>query len=143
MTGVEKLVLKRSNLFLVANRLGDVSPAGARNLVAFVKGVIADSGAEVKLDWHGHMDRGLGLSSALSAMEAGVNRLHGTALGLGERVGNTSLDMIIVNLKLMGLWERDLSRLTDYVEWVSRWTGASIPAAAPAWPGLGATRPPL
>ncbi len=111
----------------IADTVGFITPVGARNLVRYVKGIIADSGAEVKLDWHGHMDRGLGLSSALSAMEAGADRIHGTALGLGERVGNTPLDMILVNLRLMGLWEKDLSLLTEYVEWVSRWTGAAIP----------------
>ncbi|MGC3996172.1 MAG: glycogen debranching N-terminal domain-containing protein [Anaeromyxobacter sp.] len=35
-TGVDKLVLKRGNLFLVANRLGDVAPAGARDLGLFL-----------------------------------------------------------------------------------------------------------
>ncbi len=35
-TGVDKLVLKRGNLFLVANRLGDVSPSGSRDLGLFL-----------------------------------------------------------------------------------------------------------
>ena len=35
-TGVDKLVLKRGNLFLVANRVGDVTPSGARDLGLFL-----------------------------------------------------------------------------------------------------------
>ncbi len=117
----------------VADTVGFCTPSGARNVVAFLKGVIAETAAEVKLDWHGHMDRGLGLATALAAMEAGADRLHGSAMGLGERVGNTPLDLILVNLKLQGLWEGDLSRLPDYVEWVARWAGVPIPLNYPVF----------
>jgi len=111
----------------IADTVGYATPAAAKNLVCFIKGVIGESGAEVKLDWHGHMDRGLGLPSSLAALDAGADRLHGCALGLGERVGNTPLDLLLVNLKLMGRWSGDLTPLTDYVEWVTRWTGVPIP----------------
>jgi 2-isopropylmalate synthase len=73
------------------------------------------------------MDRGLGLITALAAFDAGADRLHGCALGLGERVGNTPLDLLLVNLRLMGRWSGDLTPLTDYVDWVTRWTGVPIP----------------
>jgi 2-isopropylmalate synthase len=89
--------------------------------------VIAGTGEDVKIDWHGHMDRGLGVSSTLAACEAGADRLHGSALGLGERVGNAPLDLIMVNLKMMGWLDADLSALTEYVEWVARWTGVPVP----------------
>ncbi len=117
----------------VADTVGFCTPAGARRLVAFLKDVIAKTGAQAKLDWHGHMDRGLGLATALAAMDAGADRLHGSALGLGERVGNTPLDLIMVNLKLQGLWEGDLSRLPEYVEWVARWAGVPIPIDYPVF----------
>ncbi len=111
----------------IADTVGFAAPWGARRLVRFVKSVIAGTGAEVKVDWHGHQDRGMGLISALAALRAGADRIHGSALGLGERVGNTSLDLVIVNLKLMGLWDKDVSAISEYVEWVSRWAGVSIP----------------
>lgn len=111
----------------IADTVGCATPAVARNLVAFVRALMAESGREVKLDWHGHNDRGLGLMTALVALEAGVDRLHGSALGLGERVGNTPLDLLLVNLKLMGRWPGDLAPLSDYVEWTARWTGVQIP----------------
>jgi len=111
----------------LADTVGFVTPSGARRLVAFIKEVIAATGAEVGIDWHGHMDRGLGLASSLAALEAGADRIHGSALGIGERVGNTPLDLLLVNLKLMGRWPRDVRRLPDYVEWVARYAGVTIP----------------
>jgi 2-isopropylmalate synthase len=111
----------------IADTVGFATPEGARRIVTFLRQVIAETGEDVKIDWHGHMDRGLAVSATLAAMEAGADRLHGSALGIGERVGNTPLDLIIVNLKMMGRLERDLTPLKDYVEWVARWAGVPIP----------------
>jgi 2-isopropylmalate synthase len=111
----------------LADTVGCATPDGARRLVSFISGVIASTGAKVGIDWHGHMDRGLGISSALAAFDAGASRLHGSAMGLGERVGNTPLDLLLINLRLMGLWEGELAPLSEYVEWVARWTGVPIP----------------
>jgi 2-isopropylmalate synthase len=87
----------------------------------------------VRIDWHGHSDRGLGVANSLAAAEAGADCIHGCALGIGERVGNTPLDQVIVNLKLMGAIDRDLSRLGEYCEAVSRATGIAIPANYPVF----------
>jgi 2-isopropylmalate synthase len=96
-----------------------------------VKGLVAASGADVKLDWHGHNDRGLAVPNALAALEAGVHRLHACGLGVGERVGNTSMDLLLLNLKLMGWFEHDLSRLVEYVRKVSGSTKVAIPVNYP------------
>lgn len=37
----------------------------------------------------------------------------------GERVGNTPLEQLLVNLKLLGIRNDDLSRLSEYVRLVS------------------------
>ncbi len=110
-----------------ADTVGHASPQGAERLLAFLRSLAGESGEKVAVDWHGHMDRGLGLACTLEAWRAGADRLHGSALGLGERVGNAPLDLVILNLKLMGGWPRDVARLTDYVAWTSRWTGIPIP----------------
>jgi 2-isopropylmalate synthase len=69
-------------------------------------------GVSVGIDWHGHNDRGLGVTNTIHALEYGADRAHGTVLGLGERVGNASLDQVLVNLKLLGeLPGHDLSKL--------------------------------
>ncbi|HEX9109079.1 MAG TPA: LeuA family protein [Longimicrobiales bacterium] len=120
----------------IADTVGHATPSGARALVRFVlEEIVGPSGRYVKVDWHGHRDRGLGLANTLAAMEAGAQRLHGTALGIGERVGNTEMDLLLVNLALLGLHSDDLSRLGEYCQAVSEATGVSIP---PNMPVVGA-----
>ncbi len=119
-----------------SDTVGHATPEGVRNLLGFLKQeVIEPSGEAVKLDYHGHNDRGLGLINALAAT-ASADRVHGCALGIGERVGNTSMDQLLVNLHLWGLLgDRDLTPLTEYVELVSRHCGVPIP---PNYPAMGA-----
>jgi len=106
----------------LCDTVGAAVPVGTRNLVAWVKSLLAELGAgeTVGIDWHGHRDRGLGLANTLAAIEAGATRVHATALGIGERVGNTPMEQILVNLKLLGIRDDDLSCLTEYVETVAR-----------------------
>jgi 2-isopropylmalate synthase len=115
----------------LADTVGHATPEGVWNLVTFMRDLVKQSGAEVKVDWHGHNDRGLGLINALTAAYAGADRVHGTALGIGERVGNTSIDQLLVNLKLLGWIDSDLSRLGEYCDFVSAVTGVPIPANYP------------
>ena len=99
----------------LADTVGHATPDGVRALVRFViEEIVEPSGEDVGVDWHGHRDRGLGLANALAAIEAGATRIHGTALGIGERVGNVEMDLLLVNLKLLGLHEADLTRLPEY-----------------------------
>lgn len=92
----------------VCDTCGHVTPHGVHELLTFViNDVVKPTGKNVLVNWHGHSDRGLGLMNALAAVEAGADIVHGTALGLGERVGNTQLDQLLVNLKLMGLIKND------------------------------------
>src|SRR5690606_34988012 len=107
------------------------TPDGVRALIAFTKEVIAESGADVKIDWHGHNDRGLALINALVALEAGADRIHGTAAGIGERVGNTPIDQVLVNLKLDGVIDRDLRKLVEFGRRVAKATGVEITANCP------------
>ena len=112
----------------LADTVGHATPNGVRRLVRFVKNeIVGPSGVDVKIDWHGHRDRGLGIANAFAAIEEGVDRVHGTALGIGERVGNTEMDVLLVNLQLFGLHDGDLSRLSEYCETVARATGVEIP----------------
>src|SRR6266568_3825766 len=97
----------------LADTVGHATPAGVKALVEFVKREIVKQN-RVKVDWHGHRDRGLGLINCLAAIEAGVDRVHGTALGVGERVGNAEMDLLIVNLKLLGAHAHDISKLPEY-----------------------------
>jgi 2-isopropylmalate synthase len=99
----------------VADTVGHSTPDGVRNLMTFTRQIVKKSGAAVGIDWHGHNDRGLALENALWALEFGADRVHGTALGIGERVGNAAMELILLNLKLLGLLDdQDLTRLVDY-----------------------------
>src|SRR5499427_10569886 len=117
----------------VCDTVGHATPEGTRALIAYVKSVVAEMrlDAEIKVDWHGHQDRGLGVINAIAAFEAGADRLHGTALGIGERVGNTPLDQLLVNLHLLGYIDRDLSNLMRYCKTASEATGVPIPITYP------------
>lgn len=110
----------------VADTVGHATPAGARAAVRFVREVVAATGEQVKVDWHGHRDRGLDIANALAAIEAGAARIHGTALGVGERVGNTPMDLVLVNLHLLGWSRRDLTHLARYCHAVSEATGIPL-----------------
>jgi 2-isopropylmalate synthase len=98
-----------------------------------VKKIIEEQGGGVRLDWHGHQDRGLGVINSIAAIEAGADQVHGSALGIGERVGNTPMDQLLVNLKLMGWIDNDLSSLRQYCEVAADACGWSIPLNYPVF----------
>ncbi len=111
---------------------GAATPEAVFNLVCWVKELLNTIGsAQIGIDWHGHRDRGLDLSNTLAAIEAGASRVHGTALGIGERVGNTSIEQLLVNLKLLGVRNDDLTRLPEYVQLVSQVTQVPIGVNTP------------
>jgi 2-isopropylmalate synthase len=110
---------------------GAAVPQGVWNLVSWVKALVQELGVDIGIDWHGHRDRGLDLANSLAAAEAGATRVHGTALGVGERVGNTPVEQLLVNMKLLGMRDDDLSRLPEYVQVVSDATGVPMPINMP------------
>jgi 2-isopropylmalate synthase len=118
----------------LCDTVGHATPTGAANLVRFAQQIVLESGADVELDWHGHSDRGLAVINTIAAIRAGATRVHGCAIGIGERVGNTPMDQLLVNLKLLGWIENDLTALPDYCETVSRTTGVPLP---PNYPVVG------
>ena len=115
----------------IADTVGHSTPHGAAAVVRFIASVVEECGGGVGIDWHGHRDRDFGVINTLAALDAGATRLHGTAIGIGERVGNTPMDLLLLNLVLMGFIERDLSALVEYCETVSAATGVPIPANYP------------
>jgi 2-isopropylmalate synthase len=116
----------------LADTVGHATPDGVRNLLAFTRDLVEEAGAPVGIDWHGHNDRGLALENALWALEFGADRVHGTALGVGERVGNAPMELILLNLKLLGLLEeQDLTKLVDYCEAAARALEWDVPINYP------------
>jgi 2-isopropylmalate synthase len=120
---------------VVCDTAGHATPMGTVALMHFIiEEVVKPSGEPIRVDWHGHCDRGLAIANAMAALVAGAHCVHATALGIGERVGNTQMDQMLVNLKLMGIqpWaDQDLTKLKDYCQAVSRATGVPIPMNYP------------
>jgi 2-isopropylmalate synthase len=120
---------------VLCDTVGHATPRGTYNLVKFVRDeVVKPSGEKIRVDWHGHNDRGLAVANSLAAISAGADQVHAAALALGERVGNTPMELMLVNLKLLGLIDHDLSKLKQYSEAVSKSTHTPIP---PNYPVVG------
>lgn len=117
----------------VCDTCGHATPTGVRRLLKFVREIADEKGVDVGIDWHGHRDRGFGLINALVAIEAGATRIHGSALGVGERAGNTEMDLLLVNLGIVGWIDRDLTALGEYVQKASDAIGIPFPANYPVF----------
>ena len=124
-----------AHTIVLCDTAGHATPMGTVALVKFVlEEVVKPTGQKIRVEWHGHCDRGLATANSMAALVAGADCVHATALGIGERVGNTQMDQMLVNLKLMGIapWDRqDLTKLKQYCEAVSEATGVPIPANYP------------
>jgi 2-isopropylmalate synthase len=120
---------------VICDTCGHVTPSGTHALIKFiVEEVVKPSGEKVRIDWHGHSDRGLAVANSFAAYAAGADCVHASAMGIGERVGNTQMDQMLVNLKLSGAepWcDQDLTKLREYCETVSRATCVPIPVNYP------------
>jgi len=119
----------------VCDTVGHATPIGVRHLLKYVRQVVADTKTKVGIDWHGHSDRGLSIPNSMMAIATGADRIHATALGVGERCGNTPMDQLLVNLRLEGIIDTDLTPLDDYVTTFSRAAGVPIPINYPVMGG--------
>jgi len=124
-----------ASAIVLCDTVGHATPQGAYNLIKFAADeIVQPSGQNIRIDWHGHNDRGLAVANSLAAVAAGAHQIHGAANSLGERVGNTPMELMLVNLRLMGLIDRDLSCLKEYCEKVAVATRTTIP---PNYPVIG------
>jgi isopropylmalate/homocitrate/citramalate synthase len=120
---------------VLCDTVGHATPMGAYNLVKFVReNVVLPLGETIRVDWHGHCDRGLAVANSFAAIAAGANQIQTATNSLGERVGNTPTELMLVNMRLLGMIDRDLSMLKEYCEKVARATHTSIP---PNYPVVG------
>ena len=115
---------------------GHVTP-NVRTTLRFVQDeVIPDAGfkrRDIEVNWHGHQDRGLGVANNISAYYAGADVIHGTALGVGERAGNAPIDQTLVNLKLMGAIDNDLTSLNEYMRKANEYVEVALPRNYPVF----------
>jgi 2-isopropylmalate synthase len=120
---------------VLCDTVGHATPMGAYNLVKFAREkVVTPSGESIRVDWHGHCDRGLAVANSFAAIAAGADQVQCAANSLGERVGNTPTELMLVNMELLGMIHRDLSKLREFCETVARATHTLIP---PNYPVVG------
>jgi len=121
----------------ICDTCGHVTPNGVKKLLHFIdEEVIKDAGyqrRDIEVNWHGHQDRGLGVANNIAAVEAGADVIHGTALGVGERAGNAPLDQTLVNLKLMGVIDNDLTLLDTYMQKANEYIEVPLPRNYPVF----------
>ncbi|HET6344533.1 MAG TPA: LeuA family protein [Myxococcota bacterium] len=117
--GIERLCL--------CDTVGHATPNGIAALFEWTRALLRGTGAQVKLDWHGHNDRGIAVANSITALTCGADRIHGTGLGIGERVGNAAMDQILMNLKLLGVYQPDLGKLLRYCETIAEACHVNIP----------------
>lgn len=117
----------------VCDTVGYATPAGVHSLIKYIREVVKKTGEKVKIDWHGHRDRDLSVINSMAAVEAGVDQVHATGLGIGERVGNTPMDLLLVNLKLEGYIKQDLTALPEYLQKISEAVGVPLPINYPVF----------
>jgi 2-isopropylmalate synthase len=110
-----------------ADTVGHVTPGGVRSLITFLRQMVDEIDPRVGIDWHGHRDRGLSISNTLAAIRAGADRVHACGLGVGERSGNTPMEVLLVNLNLLGWADRDLARLPEYCQLIADKCDVPIP----------------
>jgi 2-isopropylmalate synthase len=115
----------------ISDTVGHATCEGIHRIINYMKEIIFMTNLDIKIDWHGHNDRGLGVSNAICAIQAGANRVHGTGIGVGERVGNVAMDQLMVNLKMKNWIKNDLSYLPEYTQKVSDYTGVPVPINYP------------
>jgi len=118
----------------VCDTVGHATPIGVYYLMKFIQSMVEEVNPEVKIDWHGHSDRGLAIPNTMAAIAQGADRVHATGLGIGERVGNTAMDLLLVNLNLEGISNRDLTKLSRYCRLVSEACDVPVP---PNYPVMG------
>ena len=72
---------------------------------------------QTELGFHGHHNLAMGIANSLAAIEAGANRIDGSAAGLGAGAGNTPLEVFAAVCDRMGIITGvDVFKLADVAE---------------------------
>ena len=93
---------------------GYMLPADVTARIAALRAVLRP---ETEIGFHGHHNLALGVTNSIAAVEAGANRIDGSAAGLGAGAGNTPLEALVAVCKRMGIETGvDLYKIMDVAE---------------------------
>jgi 2-isopropylmalate synthase len=110
----------------IADTQGIITPQGVSNIFRWVINEIGENNKDLKLDFHEHNDLGMGIANCLVAAAEGVDRLHATARGIGERAGNVNLEQLLVVLSAKGYRKTDVRKIRDFAEMSASMLGLEI-----------------
>ncbi len=88
---------------------------------------------ELRFDFHAHNDYDLAVANTVAAVRAGIQGVHTTVNGLGERAGNAPLSSVIAALRdhLKAELAVDEGRTNQVATVVESYSGIRIPANKP------------
>lgn len=112
----------------IVDTMGCIIPGAAKELVRKLKSMF-----DIAIEIHAHNDLGMATSISFAAMEAGASVIHTCVNGLGERTGNTSLEQIIVGLKVLyGLdVNYKIEKIAELAKMVEEFSAIPIPSRQP------------
>jgi len=106
----------------VADTVGIMNPRTTYYMISEIRKVV-----NIPICMHCHDDLGLALANTLAGAEAGAKQLHTTVNGIGERSGNTSLEELLVALRLHHDIDcYDLTKLKDLSKLVETYSGVTV-----------------
>ena len=137
MTGNQGYVLNMVNVlksypvrrFMLTDTLGVLDP---QNTYRFMR-IMRENFPDLHFDFHSHNDYDLAVANSFSAVAGGVNCLHTTINGLGERAGNAPLASIQAILRdhFGAVTSIDESRLYEASRLVESYSGVPVPVNQP------------
>jgi 2-isopropylmalate synthase len=115
----------------IADTTGVLTPSATRNLFRGFFATVGLDHPDVAVDFHEHNDLGMGTANCVVAAEEGVERLHATARGIGERAGNVALEQLLVVLNLEGFRNTDTRQLQEYTKMAAELLSVPIQSHEP------------
>ena len=103
-----------ANCIYCTDSAGYMLPSHVTERIGLLRTELKDS---TELGFHGHHNLGMGIANSLAAIEAGANRIDGSAAGLGAGAGNTPLEVFVAVLNRMEVIHGvDLYKIMDVAE---------------------------
>lgn len=96
-----EMITAGANYISVTDTVGYSTPDEYGDLISHIKKNVPNI-SSITLSAHCHNDLGLAAANSLAAIQNGADMIEGTINGIGERAGNTSLEEVIMAIKIRG-----------------------------------------
>jgi 2-isopropylmalate synthase len=84
----------------IPDTVGYATPSDYGDLIRRVVQEVKGDRQDVVVSAHCHNDLGLAVANSLAAVEAGARQVEGAINGIGERAGNTSIEEVVMALRV-------------------------------------------